>query len=254
VVEEGVPRRGGWLREVWASSIGKKLIVAVTGAILALYVLLHALGNLKALQGTGEGDPPIDHYADWLRTVGEPVLPHSGFLWSLRAVLLAALILHVVAILELTKRNRDARPAGHRNATRIKRSFSSRTMMVTGLLVLAFLVFHILQFTTRTVQVTPVEAETVYANLYDAFQKWYFVLIYLGAVTLLGFHLRHAIWSFFQTGGWDKPNRNTTFRRFATGFALVVALSFAAVPVAIWTEAVPEPSAEATTALAGRAR
>jgi succinate dehydrogenase / fumarate reductase, cytochrome b subunit len=235
-----VPQRLGWLREVWASTIGKKVIVAVTGVILAGYVVLHALGNLKALQGTGSGAPPIDHYAAWLRTVGDPVIPRNGVLWAVRAVLLAALVLHVVAITQLTRRNRAARPPEHR-PTRTISTLASRTMLFSGVALLAFLVFHILQFTTRTIQVTPVYEGTVYANLYAAFQKWYFVLLYVAVVALLGLHLRHALWSVTQTAGWDKPNRNPTFRRVANVTAASVAIGFASVPIAFWTGALADP-------------
>jgi len=244
--------RGRWLKEYWDSTIGKKIVVALTGIFLALYVVLHALGNLKAFQGPGNGDPAIDRYAHWLRTLGGPALPHYGFLWAFRTLLIAALILHIVAITQLTRRNRAARPAGHRDAQRIQRSLSSRTMMLTGILVLAFLVFHILQFTSRTIQITPIASGTVYANLYDAFQKWYFVLLYVAAVAALGFHLRHAIWSIFQTGGWDKPNRNPTIRRFATTLAVSVTVAFAAVPIAFWSDILPTPPAREAT-LAQRA-
>ena len=192
--------RGRWLREVWASTIGKKVIVAITGAILALYVILHALGNLKAIQGTGAGGAAIDRYAEWLRTVGSPVIPRNGVLWVIRAILIVALVLHVVAIVQLTRRNRAARPPGA-PAPRIQRTLASRTMLLTGILILAFVVFHILQFTTRTIQVTPIYQGTDYLNLYDAFQKWYFVAIYVIAVVILGVHLRHALWSVTQTAG-----------------------------------------------------
>jgi succinate dehydrogenase / fumarate reductase cytochrome b subunit len=249
VREEGAPRRGRWLREVWDSSIGKKVIVAITGMILALYVLLHALGNLKTLQGPGGSESAVDRYADWLRTVGEPALPRNGFLWLIRAILILALVLHVAAIYALWRRNQAARPPGHRDVPVLHRTLSSRTMTFTGLVILAFLVFHILQFTTRTIQVTPIHEGTVYANLYGVFQKWYFVLIYVAVMALLLLHLRHAIWSVTQTAGWDKPNRNPTFRRFATGFAVLVGVGFMIVPLAIWTDAVPEPKggAVATT-------
>jgi succinate dehydrogenase / fumarate reductase cytochrome b subunit len=239
--------RGRWLKEYWDSTIGKKIVVAITGIFLAFYIVLHVLGNLKAFQGTGNGDPAIDQYAHWVRTLGSPALPHYGFLWAFRALLLAALIVHIVAIAQLTRRNRAARPAGYRATPVIQRSLASRTMMATGILVLAFLVFHILQFTTRTIQVTPVSSGTVYANLYDAFQKWYFVLIYVAAVALLGFHLRHAIWSVFQTAGWDKPNRNATIRRFATTLALAVTVGFAAVPLALWSDILPSPPSHQAT-------
>ena len=235
--------RGRWLRELWASSIGKKIVVAITGVILALYVVAHAAGNLKAFQGAGEnaGGPSLDHYAEWLRTVGEPAIPRQGLLWTIRIVLILALILHVTAVIQLTKRNREARPAEGSSAKRIRRSFASRTMLITGLLLLAFVVFHVLHFTTRTIHPTPLTEGTVYANLYGAFHEWYFVLIYVAAVCGLGFHLWHAIWSATQTWGADKPNRNPTLRRFSAGTAIVVTVAFAAVPIAFWTDILPAP-------------
>ena len=231
-----------WLRELWASTIGKKLIVGVTGVILAAYVILHMLGNLKTLQGNGDGSiSAVDRYGEWLRTFGEPAIPGSGVLWAVRAVLLAALIIHVVGVSQLIQRNRQARPPGHRHPRRIQRSLASRTMALSGFILLAFIIFHVLQFTTRTIEPTPLASGTVYANLYGAFQEWWLVLLYVSAVIVLGFHLRHALWSVLQTHGFDKPNRNPSFRRGATATAVLVTVGFAAVPVAIFTGIVPEP-------------
>ena len=241
-------RRGRWLREVWRSTIGKKVIVAITGVILGLYVVAHALGNLKAFQGAGDGGAAaIDSYAEWLRTVGEPAIPREGVLWTVRAVLILALVLHVAAVLQLAARNRAARPPEMRRAPRIGRSLSASTMLVSGLLVLAFVVFHVLHFTLRTIDPTPLAGGTVYANLYFAFQEWYLVAIYVIAVALLGLHLMHALWSSTQTAGWDKPNRNPTFRRAATVTAVAVAIGFASVPIAFWADILPEPEGATRT-------
>jgi succinate dehydrogenase / fumarate reductase cytochrome b subunit len=233
--------RGAWLREVWASTVGKKVIVAISGGILALYVLLHAIGNLEALRGTGGGNPFIDRYAEFLRSVGGPEIPRAGLLWVVRAILLTALVVHVVGITQLYRRNRAARPAGHRATERLGRSLASRAMLLSGVLLLAFIVFHILQFTTGTIDVTPINEGTVYSNLYFAFQKWYFVLIYVVAVLFLGLHLYHALWSVTQTAGWDKPNRNASFRRVATGLAGFITIAFASVPILFWTGVLPNP-------------
>jgi succinate dehydrogenase / fumarate reductase cytochrome b subunit len=231
-----------WLRELWGSTIGKKLIVAVTGVILAAYVILHALGNLKALQGNGDGGTaPIDTYGEWIRSVGEPVIPHEGVLWAVRIVLLAALVIHVAGISQLIARNRAARPAGHRDAVVNQRTLAARTMTFTGFALLAFIVFHILQFTTFTITPTPLAEGAVYANLWGAFQEWWLVAIYVGAVLILGFHLRHALWSVLQTHGFDKPNRNPSFRRGATATAVLVTAGFAAIPIAFWVGLMPEP-------------
>ena len=145
-----------WLREVWRSTIGKKLIVGITGVILAAYVIAHMLGNLKALQGAGGGsEAPLDTYAEWIRTFGEPLIPREGVLWTVRVVLVLALVIHVAGIVQLIRRNRRARPEGHRSATVYKRTLSARTMTLSGFLLLAFIVFHVLQFTTLTIQPTP---------------------------------------------------------------------------------------------------
>lgn len=243
---EGTQRRPRlhWLREVWGSTIGKKLIVGVSGVILALYVILHMLGNLKTLQGNGDGGiPAVDRYAEWLRTAGEPVLPRDGLLWGVRAILVFVLVVHVVGIVQLIARNRAARPEGHRYAKPIQRSIASRTMAWSGFLLLGFIIFHILQFTTRTITPTPLAADTVYANLYGAFQEWWLVVIYVAAVVILGFHLLHALWSVLQTHGFDKPNRNPSFRRGATATAVLITVGFAAVPIAIVTGILPAPEA-----------
>jgi succinate dehydrogenase / fumarate reductase, cytochrome b subunit len=245
-------QRGIWVREFWGSTIGKKVVVAVTGAILIAYVILHVLGNLKALQGAGGGAPALDAYAEWLRTAGDPALPREGLLWVVRAVLIVAVVLHIVAVLQLARRNYDARPPGS-GAERIGRSLASRWMLPTGLLLLAFIVFHILHFTTRSIHPTPLGEGTVYANLYGAFQEWYLVLIYVGAAALIGLHLHHGTWSTVQTAGWDKPNRNRTFRRFAAGTALLVGVGFALVPLLFWLEVLPEP-VRATEAVSVGAR
>jgi succinate dehydrogenase / fumarate reductase cytochrome b subunit len=232
------PRR---FRKLWGTTLGKKLLVASTGLILALYVIGHMLGNLKTLQGAGGGDPAVDRYAEWLRHIGSPVIPAKGVLWAVRAVLLVALVLHVLAILSLTKRNRAARPAGH-PAARTQGSLSARTMLWTGLLILAFIVFHILHFTTGTIHPTPITTGAVYANVYGAFDKWWLVAIYLTAVGLVGMHLHHALWSATQTAGVDNPDRNWFWRRFATVVTLAVVIGFAAVPVLAFSGALPAPS------------
>ncbi len=233
--------------DFWRLTIGKKVFVAVSGSVLLVYVFLHMAGNLNSLWGPGGGEEArVNWYAGWLRDFGEPLLPHSSVLWAFRAVLLLALIIHVTGIAQLAKRNREARPAQF-PAKRIKRSFSSMTMLVTGLLLLVFIVFHILQFTSLTIDVTPLEEGNVYANLYYAFHEWYFVVIYVAAVVFLGFHLRHAIWSLTQTLGLDSPSRNRRVRYTATGLSILLVAGFAAVPVLFAADVLGEP--EATTAI-----
>ncbi|MDO8209805.1 succinate dehydrogenase cytochrome b subunit [Conexibacter sp. CPCC 206217] len=240
LVTDGTRARRTGIRELWDSSIGKKIAVAVSGAVLVGYVVLHMLGNLNSLYGPGGGDARVDDYAHWLRTFGEPLLPYSFVLWAVRVLLLGAVVVHITGIAQLRARSRAAR-GGH-PARRIGRSFSSATAILTGLLLLAFIVFHILQFTTLTIDVTPLREGAVYANLYNAFQKWYFVLLYVLAVGSLGFHLKHGLWSATQTLGLDRPERNQGIRRTATALSVVVVIGFALVPILFWTGALASPS------------
>ncbi|MCB0868451.1 MAG: succinate dehydrogenase cytochrome b subunit [Solirubrobacterales bacterium] len=231
--------------DFWRSSVGKKNIVAVTGAILIGYLILHMLGNLNSAFGPGAQEPRVDWYAHWLRDFGEPLLPHGFVVWAVRVILLGAIVTHITGIVQLTKRNKAARPANF-PARRIGRSVESIAMLGTGALLLAFIVFHILQFTTLSIHVTPVEHGEVYANLYWVFQKWFFLAIYLVALILLGSHLRHGIWSAFQTLGLDSPSRNAKLRHGATALTVVLVVGFAAVPVLFFTDVLDPPH---TTAL-----
>ncbi len=226
---------------LWGSTIGKKYVVAITGVIIAIWVVLHMLGNLKAIEGPGGGNAAIDRYAHFLRTAGSPVLPHDFALWCVRAVLIAALILHITAVTQLWLRNRRAKPASGRG-TRIRSTLSARTMTFTGALILAFVVFHILHFTTRTIHPTHLVKGAVYANAYGAFHKWWLVVIYVGAVALLGLHLNHGLWSGAQTAGVDNPDRNWFWRRLAAFVTVVTVVGFALVPILFAAGALPKPA------------
>ena len=235
--------RGRWLREVWSSTIGKKIVVAISGVILMAYVIVHALGNLKVIQGSGGGSEtaPVDRYSEFLRTAGDPAIPENGLLWLVRVILLIALVLHIAAIWQLTARNHRARPRGTQ-PQRQASTLAVRTMLWTGIALGVFVVFHVLHLTTRTIHPTELAHGTVYANLHGAFQEWWMVAIYVAAVALLFFHLRHALWSVTQTWGIDKPNRNPTLRRGATITTVVTVAAFAFIPVGFLLGVFPDPA------------
>jgi len=228
--------------DMWRSTIGKKTIVAVTGAFLLGYLVLHMAGNLNSLFGPGVGEARVDWYAGWLRDFGEPLLPYASVVWLMRVLLLSAVLVHITGVIQLNIRNRAARPPQF-PAKRIGRSWESRLMMFSGILLIAFIIFHILQFTTLSITVTAVEHGAVYFNLYNAFQEWYFVAIYLAALVLIGIHLRHGIWSLSQTLGLDSPARNQKIRHGATAFTVLLVIGFALVPVLMWTDVLDAPEA-----------
>lgn len=250
VTQELRRRRPTWIGEAWDSNVGKKVIVALTGLSLVGYVVLHMIGNLTALlgaDGAEGGGAQIDEYGHWLREFGTPLLPEEVSLWAVRIFLLGALIVHVVGVYQLTQRNRAARPTGF-PARRIGRSWAARTMRLTGPLLLLFIVFHILHFTVLAIDVTPLREGEIYSNLHGAFQKWYFVVLYLAALGALAYHLRHGVWSMFQTLGLDRPSRNAYLRHGSTALAVIVALGFALVPLGFLTGVLPDPVPRPATA------
>jgi succinate dehydrogenase / fumarate reductase, cytochrome b subunit len=203
------------------SSIGLKLIMAGTGAILSAFVLGHMAGNLKVF----EGAEAINAYGRLLRF--EPAL-----LWGARAVLLGSVILHIVAWVVLMRSNLEARPVGYRVTAHKESSFASRSMRLTGPLVLAFLVFHILHMTTGTVHSDFREGE-VYHNLITGLSNGLIAGFYILALLALGFHLWHGVWSLFQTLGLGAKRYHSLGRYIATIFTIVVVGGFIAVPLTI---------------------
>lgn len=214
--------RSRFLR-LWGSSIGLKIAMAVTGIILSGFVLVHMLGNLQVFQGA----QALENYSKLLRT--EP-----AFLWLARLILLASVGLHIVAYLVLFRRNWRARPQVYQKSEHQESSFASRSMILTGPLLLAFIVYHVLHLTTGTVHPHFREG-AVYNNLITGLRVVPVAAIYVLAMAVLGLHLWHGVWSMFQTLGASQARYRSFGRRFATVFTLVVVLGFAIVPLAIVT-------------------
>ncbi len=230
------------LVQLYRSTPGRKAVVAVTGIVLFGFVTLHMLGNLKMFGGAdARGIPHIDAYARFLRTMGDPLLPRGAALWTMRVILLAAVLLHVYTSIGLAAINRAARPVRYERYVPVQSTVAARSMLATGLLVLAFAVLHILHFTTGTIRITPFEPEHVYANVHGSFRVWFIAAFYVAAVAALGMHLYHGVWSLFQTLGLDNPDRNRGFRALAAASAIIVFLGFASVPVLVFVGALPQP-------------
>lgn len=218
------------VRDFWASTIGKKIVMAVSGALLLAFVFAHMVGNLKTFLGAGD----LNHYAHWLRTIGEPVLRYEWFLWIQRGVLLAALVLHVTAAVQLARRDLRARPVRYVHRQPVRATFAVRTMRWGGATLALFIVWHILDFTVGTVNRDFVPGDP-YHNLVADFGVWWVNLIYLVALAMLGLHIHHGFASAARTLGVTSARRERAIKLLGSTTAVVVAGGYALVPVAIMT-------------------
>jgi succinate dehydrogenase cytochrome b subunit len=219
------------------TSLGLKIIMASTGALLVAFLVVHMIGNLKIFYGGAA----FDHYAHWLRTIGQPVLPLSGYLWLQRAGLSVAVIAHIWSATVLTIRSRRARPVRYAHRPKVQGSYAARTMRWGGVIVLLFIVWHILDLTTRTVN--PVgDRDKAYDALVQGFApgRWPVTVFYVVAIVMIGFHLRHGIWSALQTLGLTSgatvaagARRERVAPTAALGIAVVLSAGFLLVPLSI---------------------
>ncbi|MGW6460787.1 succinate dehydrogenase [Streptomyces sp. NPDC055078] len=216
-------------RTFWGSTIGKKTVMAVSGLIMLGYLVAHVMGNLKVFFGPQE----FNDYGHWLRTMGAPVLHHEWALWIVRIVLLAAVVGHAVSAYQLSKRDIRARPSKYEHR-RKRASYATRTMRWGGIIVALFIVWHILDLTTLTVNENA-EAGKPYENVVATFSTWYGNVIYITAMLAVGLHIRHGFWSAAQTLGMGSATRDRALKAVANGLALVLTAGFIAVPVAVMT-------------------
>jgi succinate dehydrogenase / fumarate reductase cytochrome b subunit len=211
------------LRLLWESSVGKKVIMAVTGLILVAYLITHVLANLLVFQGPSK----INAYSAFLHGTG-------GALWAARLVLLAALVLHVIAAVQLAGRGLDARPVSYAAGQEPQVStWASRTIRWGGGLILLFVVYHILHFTVGTAHPDFVEGNP-YHNVTTGFRSLGVVIVYLVAMAAVGLHLYHGLWSSGRSLGMTAPSPNPLRRTAAALLALVIWLGFTIIPIAVY--------------------
>jgi len=230
VVVDVPARERSATRKFWSTTIGKKTVMAVSGLLLVLFLLAHMLGNLKVFFGATE----FDGYAAWLRTIGEPVLHDTWFLWIQRAVLLAALVAHVTAAVQLSIRDRRARPVRYVHGQRPRATFATSTMRWGGVILALFVVWHVLDLTVGVVN-PDFQAGRPYHNVVVDFQVWWVNLVYIGAVLALGLHINHGFWSAAQTLGINRPARDRTIRAVGSTLAFAITAGFVIVPVGVMT-------------------
>lgn len=205
----------------WRSTIGKKAVMAVTGIILIAFLISHVASNLTVFNGPEQ----INAYAAFLRTLGP-------LLWVARGILLLAAILHIVAAIQLTLAKRAARPVGYAEYHPQVSTIASRTIRWGGALLLLFIVYHLLHFTTGTLH-PDFRHGDVHRNIIVGFEMWWVSAFYLLAMAALGLHLFHGTWSSFRTLGLNRASPDPLHRRVAWIVALALWLGFSVIPLAV---------------------
>jgi succinate dehydrogenase cytochrome b subunit len=205
------------------SSIGRKVIMAVTGAILLGFVLGHMIGNLQVYLGP----EAMNGYAVFLRE-----FLHGWGLWIARAVLLAAVILHIWSATSLTLTSRRARPVAYARQEWRESTYASRTMRWSGVLIFVFVVYHLMHFTFGNAHPSFIEGD-VYHNFVAGFRSVPVSLFYILAMILLGLHIRHGFWSMFQTLGVSHPRYMRMAHAAAWIFAALIVLGNISFPLAV---------------------
>ncbi len=222
------------LTAYWSSSIGKKFVVALTGAFLVLFLAGHLAGNMLIFAGP----EAFNAYAHQLHTM----LDGAG-VWIARVVLLGAFLLHIFATISLTRQNRAARKQYEHKGT-IQATLSSRLMILSGLTIIAFVIYHILHFTARvgneynnpelyTYLLDGEEVHNAWKMVIDGFSWWPATLFYILSMVLLASHLTHGVQSIFQTLGWRSKRSSGLIDTFAKGYTVVIFFGFISIPIAI---------------------
>ncbi len=216
---------------LWDTMIGKKVVMAITGIALIGFVIGHMLGNLKIFTGA----ETINAYSRFLREVGTPELEYGQLLWLVRIFLLICVALHITAAVQLTRMSRAARPIGYTTKRDIETTWAARTMRWGGVLLVAFIVFHLLHFTGGVVGFGTGQFKdlAVYQNVVAGFAVWPIAVFYIVAMGALCLHLDHGIWSMLQTLGWNTARNEPTLQIISRVIAIVVFLGFTSVPVAV---------------------
>ncbi|WP_084685776.1 succinate dehydrogenase cytochrome b subunit [Nonomuraea coxensis] len=219
-------RPGGFLR----SSNGKKVVMAVTGAVMVLFLITHMLGNLKIFLGKDS----FNEYAHALRTLFEPLLPYRAALTILEIVLVVSVVAHMWAAISLARRAGHARPVKYVAKKSQANGYATHIMRFGGLTIALFVVWHLLDLTFGVVNPKGFGSEPA-DRMVAGFDpsRWWVTLLYVVAVVMVGLHLRHGIWSAVQTLGWANRDRYKALKGIAALVSVALVIGFLAPPLAI---------------------
>jgi succinate dehydrogenase / fumarate reductase cytochrome b subunit len=218
------------------SSIGRKIIMALTGLALVGFVFVHMLGNLQIFIG----QKTFNDYAELLQSLG-------GLLWVARGSMIVFIVAHIAAALSLSKQNLEARPKAYRVQETREASVPSKYMLHTGILLIGFIILHLLHFTLGALQpeyyhlLDPQGRHDVYSMVIYGFQTVPYSIVYIVAMIFLGVHLAHAISSMFQTVGIHGPKITPCLEKLAKGISTFIVIGYIAIPVSVLSGVISLP-------------
>jgi succinate dehydrogenase / fumarate reductase cytochrome b subunit len=218
-----------WFTKTFSSTIGRKVVMSITGLFLCSFLVVHLIGNLQLFKN--DGGNAFNIYSHFMGT--NPVIRTMEF------VLLAGFVFHIWDAIALTRRNKAARPVGYaHNRPSENSNWSSRNMGLLGTVILVFLIIHLYNFfiPTKTGELGPVmiegmEYENLYVKVVEAFQNPLYVGLYVISMIALAFHLIHGFQSAFQTLGINHKKYTPAIKTIGYGFSVLVCLGFAAMPL-----------------------
>lgn len=221
---------------LYRTTIGRKIIMAITGLIGIGFVIGHMYGNLKVFALIGGGPAYFNEYAEGLRELGAPIFGHTHLLWIVRIVLLAAVVLHVWAAYSLYQDSERARSTKYAQQKTLQATMASLYIRVGGVILLLFIIFHLAHFTWGIPGIHPdFTYGEVYNNVVIGFQSYFYLpaIFYLIAMAALGFHIYHGAWSMFQTLGFNNRTYTSALRTLSLVLAIIIAGGFALLPLAV---------------------
>ncbi len=236
-VRRDKPRDLPFPLNIYQTAVGKKWVMALTGLMLLGFVLFHMLGNLKLYIGeiehNGELEQDINIYGEFLRDMLTPLFPRTYFLWLLRFGLIGAFGLHIHSAYSLTRLNQASNVRYQSKPDWLASNFASRTMRMSGIIVLLYLVFHLADLTWGIIPGYDYIRGDVYHNLTESLSNPIVAIVYIVANMALSLHIFHGAWSLFQSLGINNPRFNAARRYFAAGFALLILVGNISFPISV---------------------
>jgi succinate dehydrogenase / fumarate reductase cytochrome b subunit len=213
---------------IFSLSVVKKIIMAVSGIIMVLFLIAHMIGNLHVFQGAAS----FNEYSEWLRSFGEPALPPRTVLTVIEIGLVVSVLAHMWAAFSLWKQAKRARPVPYVKKKRVQQTYASRTLRWGGVIILLFIIYHLLDQTFGAVNPVGTDTEP-YDRLVASFSNPFITAFYVVALVLLGFHLRHGVWSAMQTLGQTNRRRERAVNTIAIVFSTLLIAGYLVVPASV---------------------